>query len=50
MLQKVELAANDILLASGDTPGEYEVRGSLNTFDITSEQYQWKNWSDFFYN
>ena len=49
-LQKVELAANDILLASGEAPGEYEVRGSLNTFDITSEQYQWKNWSDFFYN
>ena len=49
-LKKVELTANDILLASGETPGEYEVRGSLNTFDITSEQYQRKSWSDFFYN
>ena len=50
-LQKVELAANDILLASGEVnPGESEVRGALNTFDITSERYQYKNWSDFFYN
>ena len=50
-LQKVELAANDILLASGEVnPGEYEARGALNTFDITSERYQYKNWSDLFYN
>ena len=50
-LQKVELAANDILLASGEVnPCEYEARGALNTFDITSERYQYKNWSDFFYN
>lgn len=49
-LEKLAIAVTDILLASGEVPGEYEVRGSLNTFDITSEQYQWKNWSDFFYN
>ena len=39
-LEKVELAAVDILLTSGTTPDEYELRGGLNTFDTESAQYQ----------
>ena len=36
-LEKVTLAANDILLTSGvPTPGEYEMRGGLNTFNVDS--------------
>lgn len=49
-LEKVELAAVDILLTSGTTPDEYELRGGLNTFDTESAQYQRKTWEDFFSN
>ncbi len=50
-LQIVELAANDILLASGEVnPGEYEARGALNTFDINSSQYQNRRWTNIFEN
>ena len=50
-LQMVELAANDILLASGEVnPGEYEVRGALNYFDIHSSQYQNRSWTNIFEN
>lgn len=48
-LQMVELAANDILLTSGENPGEYEVCGGLNDFD-TASQYQNRSWKDFFSN
>ncbi len=49
-LEKVILAANDILLTSGEEePGEYEVRGKLNDFD-TASQYQNRSWKDFFSN
>ena len=36
-LEKVTLAASDILLTSGEEPGEYEVRGKLNDFDTASQ-------------
>lgn len=50
-LEKVELAAVDILLTSGTPlPGEYEARGGLNTFDTESAQYQRKTWEEFFSN
>lgn len=50
-LQMVELAANDILLASGEVnPGEHEVRGALNDFDIHSSQYQNRSWTNIFEN
>ena len=48
-LKKVILAANDILLTSGENPGEYEVCGGLNDFD-TASQYQNRSWKDFFSN
>ncbi len=48
-LEKVTLAASDILLTSGEEPGEYEVRGGLNDFD-TASQYQNRSWKDFFSN
>ena len=48
-LEKVTLAASDILLASGEDHGEYEVRGKLNDFD-TASQYQNRSWKDFFSN
>ena len=48
-LEKVTLAASNILLASGEDPGEYEVRGKLNDFD-TASQYQNRSWKDFFSN
>ena len=50
-LQMVERAANDILLASGEVnPGESEVRGALNYFDIHSSQYQNRSWTNIFEN
>lgn len=50
-LEKVELAATDILLTSGGTtPGEYEMRGGLNTFNTESAQYQRMTWEEFFSN
>ena len=50
-LQMAELAANDILLASGEVnPGEYEARGALNDFDIHSSQYQNRSWTNIFEN
>ena len=50
-LERVELAAVDILLTSGTPlPGEYEVRGELDTFDTASAQYQKKSWEEFFSN
>lgn len=50
-LEKVELAAVDILLTSGTLlPGEYELRGGLNTFNTESAQYQRKTWEEFFSN
>ena len=50
-LERVELAAVDILLTSGTPlPGEYEARGELDTFDTASAQYQKKSWGDFFSN
>ncbi len=50
-LEKLELAAVDILLTSGTPlPGEYEARGGLNTFDTESAQYQRKTWEEFFSN
>lgn len=49
-LEKVILAANDILLTSGENPGEYEVCGGLDNFDTASKQYQKKSWEDFFSN
>ena len=50
-LERVELAAVDILLTSGTPlPDEYEARGELNTFDIESKQYQRKTWEEFFSN
>ncbi len=50
-LEKVELAANDILLTSGaPTPGEYEMRGGLNTFNVDSAQYRGMTWEEFFSN
>ena len=49
-LEKVTLAANDILLTSGEGPGEYEVRGALNYFDIHSSQYQNRSWTNIFEN
>lgn len=48
-LEKVTLAASDILLTSGEEPDEYEVRGKLNDFD-TASQYQNRSWKDFFGN
>ena len=45
-LEKVTLAANDILLTSGDDSGEYEVRGALNDFDVSSSQYQKQSWTN----
>lgn len=47
-LEKVELSANDVLLASGGVTPGFEARGTLDTFDVTSEQYQRKTWADFF--
>ena len=49
-LEKVTLAANDILLTSGDDSGEYEVRGALNDFDVSSSQYQKQSWTNIFEN
>ena len=49
-LEKVTLAASDILLTSGEEPGEYEIRGALNDFDTASAQYQKKCWEEFFSN
>ena len=50
-LEKVTLAANDILLTSGDeNPGEHEVRGALNYFDTSSSQYQNRSWTNIFEN
>ena len=49
-LEKVTLAASDILLTSGEEPDEYEVRGKLNDFDTASAQYQKKSWEEFFSN
>lgn len=50
-LERVELAAVDILLTSGTPlPGEYEIRGALNDFDTASAQYQKKSWEEFFSN
>ena len=49
-LEKVTLAANDILLTSGDDSGEYEVRGALNDFDVSSSQYKSRDWKDIFGN
>ena len=49
-LERVELAAVDILLTSGEEPGEYEIRGALNDFDTASAQYQKKSWEEFFSN
>ena len=50
-LEKVELAASDILLTSGaPTPGEYEMRGGLNTFNVDSAQYRGMTWEEFFSN
>lgn len=50
-LERVELAAVDILLTSGTPlPGEYEARGELDTFDTASAQYQKKSWEEFFSN
>ena len=46
-LEKVILAANDILLASGEEPTEH---GVLDNFDTASKQYQKKSWEDFFSN
>ena len=47
-LEKVTLAANDILLTSGEGPGEYEIRGALNDFDMDTAQYQTRSWNDSF--
>lgn len=47
-LEKVTLAANDILLTSGEEPGEYEIRGALNDFDMDTAQYQNRSWKDIF--
>ena len=49
-LEKVTLAASDILLTRGENPGEYEIRGALNDFDTASAQYQKKSWEEFFSN
>lgn len=49
-LEKVTLAASDILLTSGVNPGEYEISGALNDFDKASAQYQKKSWEEFFSN
>lgn len=48
-LEKVTLAASDILLTSGEEPGEYEIRGALHELD-TASQYQNRSWKDFFSN
>lgn len=47
-LEKVTLAASDILLTSGEEPGEYEIRGALNDFDMDTAQYQNRSWKDIF--
>ena len=46
-LKKVILAANDILLTSGEEPTEH---GVLDDFDTASAQYQKKSWEEFFSN
>ena len=46
-LERVELAAVDILLTSGEEPTEH---GVLDDFDTASAQYQKKSWEEFFSN